>query len=289
MSILADHEIKKLCSLGPIYRIDELEEQLRADETFMAEVREYVASSPNQNHTLLLEQVTFNRRLWNRWNDQPFGMIYPFHEELVREVLAVANTETAVDVPVEVSDNHQKVAALAASLRQDISHITRNKIVSKGLTSYGYDVSLSDDVKLFTNINSATIDPKRFNEEESLVDATVKTDPRDGSRYVILPPNSYLLGVTQEYFRIPRNVMVICLGKSTYARCGAIVNATPIEPGFKGNVVIEVSNSTPSPMRIYVNEGIAQFLFFEGSECEISYADRGGKYMNQTGVTLPKV
>ena len=163
------------------------------------------------------------------------------------------------------------------------------KIISRGTTSYGYDVALSDkEIKLFTNLNSALIDPKRL-DTKCLIDAQVHQD-EDGALFVILPPNSYLLGYTVEHFDIPRDVMVVCLGKSTYARAGAIVNVTPIEPGFRGNVVIEISNSTNLPLKIYLNEGISQFLFFRGSEpCRTSYADRSGKYMNQTGVTLPLV
>jgi dCTP deaminase len=162
------------------------------------------------------------------------------------------------------------------------------KIISCGLSSFGYDVSLTEEIRVFSNINSTVIDPKRF-DERCLVDTKVMTDA-DGARYVILPPNSYALGWSREYFRIPRDIQVVCLGKSTYARAGAIVNTTPIEPGFEGNVVIEVSNSTSLPLMIYVNEGIAQFLFFQGSEeCEVSYADRQGKYQGQTGLQLPKV
>ena len=166
---------------------------------------------------------------------------------------------------------------------------TKRKVISFGTTSYGYDVRLTDDVKIFTNVNAAEIDPKRFNQQGCLVDATVQMD-EDGARFVRIPPNSYMLGSTVETFCIPRDIMVVCLGKSTYARCGAIVNTTPIEPGFEGNVVIEISNSTPLPIRVYLDEGIAQFLFFQGDRpCETSYADRGGKYQGQTGVTLPKV
>ncbi|WJJ55013.1 dCTP deaminase [Xanthomonas phage RTH11] len=291
MGILADHQILKLCDLGPIITYAAMREEMEKDEQLLAEIKAHVAAQPNKNHPKFFEAAEMSNRIHDRWRTQPFGMIHPFNANLIREVIdegsehrqnaAIANWARAN--PTEVPSQE-----LQAEFREKFPLQSR-KIVSKGLTSYGYDVSLSDRVKLFTNINSATIDPKRFNEEESLVDAVVKTDPCDGSQYVMLPPNSYLLGVTNEYFRIPRNVMVICLGKSTYARCGAIVNATPIEPGFHGNVVIEISNSTPSPMRIYVNEGIAQFLFFEGEECQTSYADRGGKYQGQTGVTLPKV
>lgn len=164
------------------------------------------------------------------------------------------------------------------------------KIISKGVSSYGYDVSLSEEFKIFTNINSSIIDPKRFDEQKCLTDATLQYDEETGDKYVILPPNSYLLGRTNEYFHIPRDITVICLGKSTYARVGAIVNVTPIEAGFEGHVVIEISNSTNLPLKVYANEGISQFLFFRGDkECTVSYADRCGKYMGQTGITLAKV
>lgn len=164
------------------------------------------------------------------------------------------------------------------------------KIISMGVSSYGYDVSLSEEFKIFTNLNSSIIDPKRFDEQKCLVDAVLQTDDETGEKYVILPPNSYLLGRTNEYFRIPRNITVICVGKSTYARAGAIVNVTPIEAGFAGHVVIEISNSTNLPLKIYANEGVSQFMFFKGDvTCLVSYADRGGKYMGQTGITLPKV
>lgn len=161
------------------------------------------------------------------------------------------------------------------------------RILSKGVSSFGYDVSLGEEIKIFTNQNAALIDPKKLN-SETLIDGKIRID-EDGSKYVILPPNSYLLGVTIEYFKIPRDVMVICLGKSTYARAGCICNTTPIEPGFEGNIVIELSNSTSLPMKVYLNEGIAQFLFFRGDACQISYGDRSGKYQFQQGVTLPKV
>lgn len=172
--------------------------------------------------------------------------------------------------------------------RHQVREREGDRVISYGNSSYGYDVRLSEEFKLFTNINSAVIDPKCF-DEKCLIDAELKIDP-NGDKYVILPPNSYLLGRTIEYFRIPRNVTVIAVGKSTYARAGAIVNVTPIEAEFEGNVVIEISNSTNLPLKIYANEGISQFLFFESDEdCETSYADRDGKYQGQTGVTLSKV
>lgn len=153
-----------------------------------------------------------------------------------------------------------------------------DKIVSFGLSSYGYDVRLADRFKLFTNTNSSVVDPLE-------VDDRCFVEVEGDS--VLIPPNSYLLGHTPEYFKIPRDVQVVCVGKSTYARCGAIVNVTPIEPGFEGQVVIEISNATPLPVRVYANQGIAQFLFFQGSEpCVVSYADRGGKYQGQTGIQL---
>ena len=161
--------------------------------------------------------------------------------------------------------------------------IRRNEtgpIISYGTSSYGYDVRCAADFKVFTNINSAVVDPKNF-ASESFV--SVESD------VCVIPPNSFALARTVEYFRIPRSVLTICLGKSTYARCGIIVNVTPLEPEWEGHVTLEFSNTTTLPAKIYANEGVAQMLFFESDEiCEVSYADRGGKYQGQTGVTLPK-
>ena len=155
----------------------------------------------------------------------------------------------------------------------------RGKIVSYGTSSYGYDVRCARDFKVFTNINSAIVDPKNF-DANSFVD--VQSD------VCIIPPNSFALAHTVEYFKIPRNVLTICLGKSTYARCGIIVNVTPLEPEWEGHVTLEFSNTTNLPAKIYANEGVAQMLFLESDEiCEISYADRKGKYQGQRGVTLP--
>jgi dCTP deaminase len=156
----------------------------------------------------------------------------------------------------------------------------REGVVSFGVSSYGYDIRVADEFKIFTNINSTVIDPKQF-DPRSFVD--LKAD------VCIVPPNSFALARTIEYFRIPRNVLTICLGKSTYARCGIIVNVTPLEPEWEGHVTLEFSNTTPLPARIYANEGVAQMLFFESDEvCATSYRDRGGKYQGQKGVTLPK-
>ena len=157
----------------------------------------------------------------------------------------------------------------------------RDGTISYGLSSYGYDARVADEFKIFTNVHSAVVDPKNF-DDNSFVD--VKTD------VCIIPPNSFVLARTVEYFRIPRDVLVICLGKSTYARCGIIVNVTPLEPEWEGHVTLEFSNTTPLPAKIYANEGACQFLFLKGDQaCETSYADRSGKYMGQRGVTLPKL
>ena len=154
------------------------------------------------------------------------------------------------------------------------------RIVSYGTSSYGYDVRCAPEFKIFTNINSTIVDPKNF-DPQSFVDVN--------SDVCIIPPNSFALARTVEYFRIPRNVLVVCLGKSTYARCGIIVNVTPLEPEWEGHVTLEFSNTTTLPAKIYANEGIAQMLFFESDEvCDTSYRDRGGKYQGQVGVTLPK-
>lgn len=157
----------------------------------------------------------------------------------------------------------------------------RDGTISFGLSSYGYDARVAPEYKIFTNVDSAVVDPKNFS-TQSFVD-------RAGP-VCIIPPNSFALARTVEYFRIPRDVLVICLGKSTYARCGIIVNVTPLEPGWEGHVTLEFSNTTPLPAKIYGNEGACQFLFLQGNEpCEVSYADRAGKYQGQTGVTLPKL
>jgi dCTP deaminase len=154
-------------------------------------------------------------------------------------------------------------------------------VVSFGLSSYGYDIRVADEFKVFTNINTTVIDPKNF-DPRSFVD--IKSD------VCIVPPNSFALGRTIEYFRIPRDILTVCLGKSTYARCGIIVNVTPFEPEWEGFVTLEISNTTPLPAKIYANEGIAQVLFFQGDEpCERSYADKKGKYLKQVGVTLPRI
>jgi dCTP deaminase len=162
-----------------------------------------------------------------------------------------------------------------------VDRLAGEGIVSYGLSSYGYDVRVSDEFKIFTNINATVVDPKSF-DRANVVDFA--------GDVCIVPPNSFALARTVEYFKMPRDVLAICLGKSTYARCGIIVNVTPFEPEFEGHITIEISNTTPLPAKIYANEGIAQVIFFEGDEpCETTYKDRKGKYQSQTGITLPKI
>jgi dCTP deaminase len=177
----------------------------------------------------------------------------------------------------EMSEKHGMIEPFEpGQVRQN----TSGKIISYGTSSYGYDVRCANEFKIFTNINSAVVDPKNFS-NDSFID--VQSD------VCIIPPNSFALARTVEYFRIPRNVLTICLGKSTYARCGIIVNVTPLEPEWEGHVTLEFSNTTTLPAKVYANEGVAQMLFLMSDEqCEVSYKDRGGKYQGQTGVTLPK-
>jgi dCTP deaminase len=162
-----------------------------------------------------------------------------------------------------------------------VDHQVRHDVISYGISSYGYDIRVTDEFKIFTNVHSAIVDPKHFN-PASFVDYK--------GEVCVIPPNSFVLSRTVEYFRIPRNVLTLCIGKSTYARCGLIVNVTPFEPEWEGYVTLEISNTTPLPARVYANEGIAQVLFFEADEvCETSYADRKGKYQEQTTIVLPRI
>lgn len=160
------------------------------------------------------------------------------------------------------------------------SQVGKN-VVSYGVSSYGYDIRVGNEFKIFTNVNSTVVDPKEF-DDRNVIDFV--------GDICIVPPNSFALARTVEYFKIPKNVLAICLGKSTYARCGIIVNVTPFEPAFEGHITIEISNTTPLPAKIYANEGIAQVLFFEGdTQCDVTYKDKCGKYQGQTGITLPKI
>jgi dCTP deaminase len=163
---------------------------------------------------------------------------------------------------------------------QQVKENASGRVISYGVSSYGYDIRCADEFYIFTNINSAIVDPKNFTKESFVA---IQND------VCIIPPNSFALARSVEYFRIPRNVLTVCLGKSTYARCGIIVNVTPLEPEWEGHITLEFSNTTPLPAKIYANEGVAQVLFFESDEqCAVSYKDRRGKYQGQTGVTLPE-
>lgn len=175
----------------------------------------------------------------------------------------------------------RKMALEKSMIEPFVDNQVRNGVISYGVSSYGYDVRVTDEFKIFTNVYSAIVDPKQF-DTRSMIDFQ--------GEVCIIPPNSFALARTVEYFRIPRSVLTVCLGKSTYARCGIIVNVTPFEPEWEGYVTLEISNTTPLPAKIYANEGIAQVLFFEADEpCETSYADKKGKYQHQQAIILPKV
>ncbi len=175
----------------------------------------------------------------------------------------------------------RKMALEHGMIEPFVESQVRQGVISYGLSSYGYDIRVADEFKIFTNVYSTIVDPKQF-DPKSMVD--FKGD------VCVIPPNSFALARTVEYFRVPRDVLCICLGKSTYARCGIIVNITPFEPGWEGYVTLEISNTTPLPAKIYANEGIAQVLFFEADEpCEVSYDERKGKYQGQQGIVLPRL
>jgi dCTP deaminase len=203
-------------------------------------------------------------------------------DDIPRRVLIPENDSAAQTMPGIMPDHWIRKAALDHGMIDPfVEKQKRDGAISYGLSSYGYDARCSDEFMIFTNIDNAIVDPKDFS-HKSFVER--KTD------VCVIPPNSFVLTRTVEYFRIPQDVLVVCLGKSTYARCGLIVNVTPLEPGWEGHVTLEISNTTPLPAKVYAHEGVAQFLFFKGSSaCEVTYSDRGGKYMGQKGVTLPKL
>ena len=175
----------------------------------------------------------------------------------------------------------KKFSQTKGMIRPFVSKQVRKGKISFGLSSYGYDARVSSEFKVFTNVNSRVVDPKKFKKDSFITKI---------GKECIIPPNSFALARTNEYFKIPEDVLVICLGKSTYARCGIIVNVTPLEPGWEGHVTLEFSNTTPLPAKIYANEGVAQFIFIKGNEKpKTTYANRKGKYMKQKGVTLPKI
>ena len=184
-------------------------------------------------------------------------------------------------MPIKADTWIRRMAREHGMIEPFVDEQVRAGVVSFGLSSYGYDIRVADEFKIFTNINNTVIDPKNF-DPRSFVDIQAEV--------CIVPPNSFALARTVEYFRIPRDILTVCLGKSTYARCGIIVNVTPFEPEWEGFVTLEISNTTPLPAKIYANEGIAQVLFLQSDEvCERSYADKKGKYLKQQGVTLPKI
>jgi len=188
-----------------------------------------------------------------------------------------------MEVFMSIKPDHwiRKMALEKKMIEPFTANQVRDGVISYGVSSYGYDIRVADEFKIFTNVFSATVDPKHF-DPRSMVDFQ--------GEVCIIPPNSFALARTVEYFRIPRNILTICVGKSTYARCGIIVNVTPFEPEWEGFVTLEISNTTPLPAKIYANEGIAQVLFFESDEeCETSYADKKGKYQKQASIVLPKL
>lgn len=271
MSILSDRQIRELC-IAPTEQLDE--------DRYLAELAKVTSVTPLLHYTDPQEPARQRRELERKLRAE---CMVPLSDAEIAEFEPMITPFLSQQVR-EVSDYHQKpIGGVLVDVPTNL-----RRIISKGTTSYGYDVSLSEEFQIFTNVNGAFIDPKRPNPKTLMV-AEVQTDDY-GDRYVWLPPNSYLLGRTIEYFNIPRNIVAVCVGKSTYARVGVQVNVTPIEPGFKGHVVIEISNGTSLPVKIYANEGISQFMFHQGSEdCETSYADRGGKYQGQTGITHAKV
>lgn len=249
MSILSDTTIRTLCAT-PVVELHDYIERVKEAGLFP------LSQFEGKNHPVAAQAAAIRSYALELYKAQPMPMIHPFEPGLIRTI------ERDAQGPV--------------------------KVPSFGTTSYGYDVSLSPEgFKLFTNVNAGEIDPLNFN-PECLVDATLRVDPDTGLRYFLLPPLSYGLGVTREVFTMPQDVLAVCLGKSTYARAAILINTTPIEPGFNGTVVLEISNLSGLPARVYVDGGIAQFLFFRGDQpCETSYADRGGKYQNQRAIQLP--
>lgn len=269
MSILSDSEIHQLCVAPEDH--DEVD-HLVYDALIAEQNRK---GWPLTDHAVEQLKNEFRQLATVHIHVDPAdfkAMIEPYCPSLVRECFT--------EITKPMSDGQGGIVMTTIPTLQ-------RGVLSFGQSSYGYDVRLSDKLKLFSNINSAIVDPKNF-DESCLVDALIREDL--SGRYVILPPNSYLLGHTVEYFRMPRDVTAIFLAKSTYARCGVSINCTPAEAGWEGNLVLEIANQTTLPVKIYIGEGIAQSLYFRGNQpCAVSYADRGGKYQGQTALTLAKV
>lgn len=258
-TILSDKQIRKLC-VPPAYVYDPvlyLQNQSNQAETDWSKIDLGKSEAIQAAAKLHEDRLKGVRPVSQEVIDAFVPMISPFVEGSVRRE--------------KISDDHEDT----------------RRVLSYGRSSYGYDVRLAEEFVIFSNINSVIVDPKRP-DPKSLIKLPVHVD-EDNSKYVIMPPNSYGMGHTIEYFNMPRDITAICLGKSTYARSCVHINVTPIEAEFKGQVVIEMSNSSGLPVKIYLNEGIAQLLFLQGGDCEVSYADRGGKYQGQTGLTLAKI
>lgn len=212
-------------------------------------------------------------------------MIEPFEPTQIRARTRFgtsAELEMYEKSGIQILTDHLGKNVQNVSWSKDKGLTINEKVISYGTSSYGYDVRCAEEFKIFTNVNSTVVDAMNFNEKSFVTISAVEKG------YVVIPPNSYALAHTVETFHMPRDVMAICVGKSTYARIGCAINVTPIEPGFIGQIVIEIANQTPLPMKVYANMGIAQFIFFQGEECEVSYADRGGKYQGQSGITHAK-
>lgn len=265
MSLLSDEEIIKRCQLP---------EHLKSFQNFLRKYSPISSADMSTVDAALAQHSVFNAN--------EIIKILP-HWALVHRASFVADLS---NYTAQYGDKPMIEPFLPHLVRTTDDEGT--KLISYGLSSYGYDARLTEEVKTFTNINGGVIDPKRF-DQSLCVDTQIFT-AEDGSRFVIIPPNGFILGTTVEYFRIPRDVTVICLGKSTVARSACNVIVTPLEAGWEGNVTIEVANTSSLPVRVYLNEGICQFLFLQSEyKCKTSYADRGGKYLFQKGLTLPRV
>ena len=266
MSILSDNEIKSRC-IRPIFVASRKTEQ---NDT------EYAMFHSVTKDEVEKQIFLFNRSLFGVGNIDELLLQYPDDQKPTVIETFADKFYTVREIPEDEDISDKWKPMIYPFVENSVREDNEKKIISYGLSSYGYDVRLQNKFKIFTNINSAIIDPLNFDE-------TTHVDHE--GEYCIIPPNSYILGVTVEKFNIPRDVMVVCVGKSTYARCGAIINVTPIEPEFNSYIVIEISNSTNLPLKVYANQGIAQFLFFQGNQpCEVSYLDRNGKYLNQEGI-----
>lgn len=272
MSLLSDRQIRALCIPPETFFDREAYDREVHESSTMGEATPAFATfGAFQDHAIqrTRERMARHTRVLTAEEKAAFQpMLEPFEPSLIRQLIHQH----------ELVSNGQLITKPG---------LTR-KLLSYGTSSYGYDIRIGEEMKIFNTVGVTEINPKKF-EEKCLVVAEVRTD-EEGGRYVLLPPGGYLLGHTLEYFRIPRDVTALFIGKSTYARAAVLINVTPAEAGWHGQLVVEIANLAPAPVRIYANEGIAQALFLKGDEaCEVSYEDRGGKYMGQRGITLAKV